>query len=42
MEAEDVQVSGLLSNSGSRENCAPMVLIDQWFPITAEGKDASA
>ena len=39
--AGDVQLSGLLNNSGSREDSAPLVLVDRRFPITEEA-DASA
>lgn len=40
-EAADVQVSGTMTNSGSREGCGLLVLVDHWTPITEEA-DATA
>ena len=39
-EAGDVQVSGIMTNSGSREDCDLLVLVDQWTPITEEANAA--
>lgn len=40
-EAGEVQVSGTMTNSGSREDCDLLVLVDKWLPITEEA-DAAA
>ena len=39
-ETADVQVSGIMTNSGSREDCDLLVLVDKWFPITEEADAA--
>ncbi len=40
-ETADLQVSGIMTNSGSREDCDLLVLVDKWFPITEEANAAA-